>query len=132
MVTHHIISLSASMGEFTQADDMPSSGSITKELYSLGFYYEATAADGNPHGDQVLTDGQGSLEFDFTTNTVSGSIDYRTFIPYTNFSAGETTYDLITSVSGQTLTYKMALFRVILLLQMLSCLTTNQQRKLLK
>lgn len=99
--SHYIFT--ASMGEFTQADDMPSSGSISKELYSLGFYYEATAADGNPHGDQVLTDGQGSLEFDFTNNTVSGSIDYRTFIPYTNFSAGETTYDLITSVSGQIL-----------------------------
>ena len=93
----------ASMGEFTQADDMPTSGNITKEIYSLGYYYEATAAEGNPHADQIIADGQGSLSFDFTNNTVSGSIAYETFIPYTNFMAGEATYDLITSVSGQIL-----------------------------
>lgn len=92
-----------SVGDYTKTDDMPTSGNITKEIYSLGYYYEATAADGNPHDDQIIADGQGSLDFDFTNNTVSGSIAYETFIPHTNFMAGETTYDLITSVSGQIL-----------------------------
>lgn len=94
----------ASVGEKTETDDMPTSGSSTKELDSLGYYYQATAAGGNPHPGYVIADGQGSLEFDYTNNTVNGSLTYDMFVLHTDFRGGNSTYDDIMSIADQTLT----------------------------
>ena len=90
------------VGEFTETDDVPSSGTSSKIFDTLGYYYEASAEAGNQYAGYIVADGQGTLDFDFSNNTVGGSFTYDTFVPYTSFKAGTGTYNLITSIPDQT------------------------------
>lgn len=91
------------VGEFTKTDDIPSSGTSSKTFDTLGYYYEASVEAGNQYAGYIVADGQGTLDFDFTNNTVSGSLTYDTFAPYTSFKNGTSAYNLITSIPNQTL-----------------------------
>ena len=90
------------VGEFTETDDVPSSGTSSKTFDTLGYYYEASAEAGNQYAGYIVADGQGTLDFDFSNNTVGGSFTYDTFVPYTSFKEGTGTYNLITSIPDQT------------------------------
>jgi len=90
------------VGEFTKIDDLPSSGTSSKTFDTLGYYYEASVEAGNIYNGYIVADGQGTLDFDFSNNTVSGSFTYDTFVPYTSFKAGTGAYNLITSIPDQT------------------------------
>jgi hypothetical protein len=91
------------VGEFTKTDDLPSSGTSSKTFDTLGYYYEASVEAGNIYNGYIVADGQGTLDFDFSNNTVSGSFTYDTFVPYTSFKAGTGAYNLITSIPDQTI-----------------------------
>ena len=91
------------VGEFTKTDDLPSSGTSSKTFDTLGYYYEASAEAGNQYTGYIVADGQGTLDFDFTNNTVSGSLTYDTFVPYTSFKNGTGVYNIITSIPDQTI-----------------------------
>jgi plastocyanin len=91
------------VGEFTKTDDLPSSGTSSKTFDTLGYYYEASVEAGNQYAGYIVADGQGTLDFDFTNNTVSGSLTYDTFVPYTSFKNGTGVYNLITSIPDQTI-----------------------------
>ena len=69
----------------------------------MGYYYEASAEAGNQYTGYIVADGQGTLDFDFTNNTVSGSLTYDTFVPYTSFKNGTGVYNIITSIPDQTI-----------------------------
>ena len=92
------------VGEFTETDDVPSSGTSSKTFDTLGYYYEASVDGGNIYNGYIVADGQGTLDFDFSNNTVGGSFTYDTFAPYTSFKEGNATYNLITQIPEQTIT----------------------------
>jgi len=92
------------VGEFTETDDVPTSGTVNKTFASLGYYYVASVEAGNEFNGYIVADGEGSLDFDFTNNTVSGTLTYDTFVPYNSFKNGTGAYNLITSIPDQTVT----------------------------
>jgi|TARA_B100002052_G_scaffold290746_1_gene309778 hypothetical protein len=92
------------VGEFTKSDDVPTTGTSSKRFDTLGYYYEASVEAGNQFAGYVVADGQGTLDFNFDNNTVSGSLTYDTFVPYSSFKDGTGTYNLITSIPDQTIT----------------------------
>ena len=94
---------STSIGEQTKADDLPLSGTSRKILDTFGYYYEATADSGSVASGYVIADGHGELNFDFSNNTVSGSLTYDTFVSSTNFRDGDSAYSPITSISDKTI-----------------------------
>jgi hypothetical protein len=77
------------------------------------YYYEASAEAGNQYAGYIVADGQGTLDFDFSNNTVGGSFTYDTFVPYTSFKEGTGTYNLITSIPDQLLICRMERFQAI-------------------
>ena len=93
-----------SIGEYTKSGDVPTSGTTTKNFDTLGYYYEASVEAGNAFAGYIVGDGSGTLDFDFTNNTVSGSITYDTFVPYASFKNGTGAYNLITTIPDQTIT----------------------------
>jgi len=92
------------IGEFTKSGDMPISGTTTKNFDTLGYYYEASVEAGSEYAGYIVGDGSGTLNFDFSNNTVSGSITYDTFVPYNSFKNGTGAYNLITTIPDQTIT----------------------------
>ena len=92
------------VGEFTKSGDVPTSGTTTKNFDTLGYYYEASAEEGNAYTGYIVGDGSGTLDIDFTNNTVTGSITYDTFVPYNSFKNGTGVYNLITTIPEQTIT----------------------------
>ena len=92
------------VGEFTDPSDMPTSGTDTKSFETLGYYFEPVIQNNKLVLNYIVADGEGTLNFDFANNTVSGSITYDTFVPYSSFKNGTAVYNLITSIPAQTIT----------------------------
>jgi len=92
------------VGEFTDLSDMPTSGTDTKSFETLGYYFEPVIRNNKLAINYIVADGEGTLDFDFANNTVSGSVTYDTFVPYESFKNGTAVYNLITSIPAQTIT----------------------------
>ena len=90
------------VGEFTDTSDMPTSGTVSKSFETLGYYLAAINQSNSLN--YIVADGDGTLNFDFANNTVSGSITYDTFVPYVSFKNGTAVYNLITSIPATTIT----------------------------
>ena len=98
----YLYTIPSVFGDHTKTNDMPSSGISTKAFNSLGYYYEANQTTGNTYSGYIVADGAGSLIFDYSNSTVSGSIIYDDFYPYTSFKNGTAVYNLITTIPNQT------------------------------
>ena len=90
------------VGEFTDTSDMPTSGTVSKSFETLGYYLAAINQSNSLN--YIVADGDGTLNFDFANNTVSGSITYDKFVPYVSFKNGTAVYNLITSIPATTIT----------------------------
>ena len=90
------------VGEFTDTSDMPTSGTVSKSFETLGYYLSAINQSNSLN--YIVADGDGTLNFDFANNTVSGSITYDKFVPYVSFKNGTAVYNLITSIPATTIT----------------------------
>ena len=102
----YLYTIPSVFGDFTEINDMPSSGVSSKAFNTLGYYYEASVETGNSYIDYIVTDGGGNLSFDYSNKTVSGSITYDDFFPYTSFKSGTAAYNLITTIPSQTIQLK--------------------------
>ncbi|MDA9561566.1 hypothetical protein N9S06_02860 [Gammaproteobacteria bacterium] len=89
------------VGEFTQSDDVPTSGTSVKEFESLG-YFVCTYNVNNfcSAGDLMVTDGKGTLNFDFSNNTFGGSLTYNAFATYNSLKNNTVNDNLINSRSS--------------------------------
>jgi hypothetical protein len=94
-------------GEFTQTEDVPISGTSIKEFESLGFLVcFDEGGDFCSVGDLIVADGTGTLNFDFSNNTFSGSLIYDAFASYKSFKNGSDSYNLLTEPNNQTVPIK--------------------------
>jgi len=95
------------VGEFTQTEDVPISGTSIKEFESLGFLVcFDEGGDFCSKGDLIVADGIGTLNFDFSNNTFSGSLIYDAFASYNSFKNGSDSYNLLTQPNNQTVPIK--------------------------
>ena len=81
-------------GDFTESEDVPTSGTVTKEGGTIAYYHEQDST-GNI---QITASGETNLEFNFSQGTVSGSILYNDYVLYSEFMAGNGASGQITTL----------------------------------
>ena len=86
-------------GDYTETGDMPN-GSETFELRSIGYaqFQDSTGVY------QLSAAGDGSLNVNFTNNTLSGEIVFDDFMDYAQFVVGNGPNARYTTISDQTVT----------------------------
>ena len=86
-------------GDYTETGDMPN-GSATFELGSIGY----THIQDTGGVAQLAVAGDGTLNVNFTNNTLSGEIIFDEFIEFAEFVAGNGANAQYTTISDQTVT----------------------------
>jgi hypothetical protein len=81
-------------GDFTESEDVPTSGTVTKGGGTIAYYHEEDSSNNL----QVTASGETTLEFNFDAGTVSGSILFDDYVLYSDFIEGNGASGQITTI----------------------------------